>query len=403
MERGLLCSSVFGTGGGAMLSPDFFRFRGVIAFFVTCARGRLPEQRRPLARAPARRHPRIPRPGYALLLGAGLAFACQQAKAVEGGVSFWVPGFISSMAATPLTPGFSWANVYYHTSVSAGGDVAFARQVTAGNLAVNFSGNLNASLNATADLYLAIPSYTFAQPFLGGQATIAAAIPYGRSRGSVDATLTGNLGLGGPGFTISGGRSDEVTGLGDIAPMFNVRWNKGVHNFMTYVTGNLTVGRYDPTRLANLGIGHNALDVGGAYTYFNPQTGYEFSGTLGFTYNFLNEHTQYQSGVDMHFDWGASRFVTKQLQLGLVGYAYKQVSCDTGSGNRVGCFESQVFGVGPQIGYVIPMGHLQGYLNLKGYKEFDAEHRALGWNTWLTFAISPAAEPPPAKRPMITK
>ena len=30
----------------------------------------------------------------------------------------------------------------------------------------------------------------------------------------------------------------------------------------------------------------------------------------------------------------------------------------------------------------------RGYLNLKGYKEFEAEHRASGWNTWLTFAIS---------------
>jgi len=29
----------------------------------------------------------------------------------------------------------------------------------------------------------------------------------------VDATLTGNLGLGGPGFTISGGRTDETDGL----------------------------------------------------------------------------------------------------------------------------------------------------------------------------------------------
>jgi hypothetical protein len=126
---------------------------------------------------------------------------------------------------------------------------------------------------------------------------------------------------------------------------------------------------------------------------------------LGFTYNFENTHTRYQNGVDTHCDWSASRFVTKELQLGLVGYAYKQLSCDTGSGNRVGCFESQVFGIGPQLGYIIPMGHLQGYLNIKGYKEFEAEHRPEGWNVWLTFAISPApAQPAPSpKRAMTTK
>jgi hypothetical protein len=338
----------------------------------------------------------------AFAFGAVIA-APASAKADEGGVSFWVPGFFGSLAASPLTPGFSYANIYYHTSVSAGGDVAFARQVTAGNITANFTGNLNANLKADVDLYFAIPSYTFRDSFLGGQATVAVAVPYGRARASVDATLTGNLGLGGPGFTISGARTDEIVGIGDAAPMFNVRWNNGVHNYMTYVSGNLTIGRYDPTRLANLGLGHNAFDAGAGYTYLNPQTGNEFSAVLGFTYNLLNPHTQYQSGVDMHLDWGASHFVTKQMQIGLVGYAYKQISCDTGAGDRVGCFESQLFGVGPQIGVIIPMGQLQGYLNLKGYREFDAERRASGWNTWLTFAISPAAPRETPKRPMVTK
>jgi hypothetical protein len=50
-----------------------------------------------------------------------------------------------------------------------------------------------------------------------------------------------------------------------------------------------------------------------------------------------------------------------------------------------------VAAVGPQIGYLFPVGYLQGYLNLKGYAEFDAANRPSGWNTWLTFAISPAA------------
>jgi len=31
----------------------------------------------------------------------------------------------------------------------------------------------------------------------------------------------------------------------------------------------------------------------------NPQTGHEFSGVLGFTYNFTNQSTQYQNGFDM--------------------------------------------------------------------------------------------------------
>ena len=73
----------------------------------------------------------------------------------------------------------------------------------------------------------------------------------------------------------------------------------------------------------------------------------------------------------MHFDWGASRFFTKQLQLGAVGYAYEQLTCDSGAGDRVGCFESRVISLGAQVGYIIPMGKLQGYVNVKAYKELQ--------------------------------
>lgn len=325
------------------------------------------------------------------------------ARADEGGVSFWVPGFFGSLAATPLQPGFSFTMIYYHTSVSAGGDVAFARQVNRGNITANFTGSLNANLDGRADLVMAAPSYTFADRFLGGQATLVLLVPYGRSRASVDATLTG---APGPiGFMVSGERTDAVTGFGDLVPQFNVRWNAGVHNFMTYLTGNLTTGRYDPTRLANLGIGHNAIDGGGGYTYFNPQTRHEFSATLGFTYNFENVHTQYQNGVDMHLDVGASQFLSKQFSVGLVGYWYNQLSCDSGAGDRVGCFKSRVAGIGPQISYIFPVTeHYQGFLNVKGYKEIAAEHRADGWNVWLTLAFSPAAkQEAAAKKAMITK
>ena len=39
------------------------------------------------------------------------------------------------------------------------------------------------------------------------------------------------------------------------------------------------------------------------FANFNPQTGDELTAVLGFTYNFVNQSTQYQNGVDMHLDW----------------------------------------------------------------------------------------------------
>jgi hypothetical protein len=103
------------------------------------------------------------------------------------------------------------------------------------------------------------------------------------------------------------------------------------------------------------GIGHGAIDAGGGYTYLNPASGNEFSGVAGFTYNFKNPETQYRSGIDFHFDWGAAHFISKQVFVGLAGYAFQQITDDSGQNPRLGGFRSRVLGVGPQIGYTFPV------------------------------------------------
>jgi hypothetical protein len=342
----------------------------------------------------------------AALAAASVLFS-QATRADEGGVSFWIPGFFGSLAAAPMQPGWSLTSFYYHTSVSAGADVARAREITTGRIPVNLSANVSASLDARADLGVVMPLYTFATPVFGGQLTVGAIGLYGRESTSLTGTVTGALAtpLGTLPFSRFDSISDSVSGFGDILPIATLRWNNGVHNYMTYITGDIPVGAYDSTRLSNIGIGHSAIDAGGGYTYLNPQTGHEFSGVLGFTYNFTNQSTQYQNGVDMHFDWGASQFLTKQFLVGAVGYVYQEVGCDTGAGNRVGCFKSAVVGAGPQLGYIIPLSTTtQGYLNLKSYWEFAHDNRPDGWNAWVTFVISPAEQTPSAPpRRMITK
>jgi hypothetical protein len=183
--------------------------------------------------------------------------------------------------------------------------------------------------------------------------------------------------------------------LGDLLPQASLKWSYGVNNFMVYGTGDIPVGDYDQTRLANLGLGHGAIDGGGGYTYFNPANGLEFSAVLGLTYNFENPHRNYQNGIDGHLDWGASYFLSKQFHFGVVGYYFQQLTGDSGTGATLGSFKSRVAGVGPQIGYIFPVSDsVQGYVNLKAYKEFDAKNRAAGWNVWLTLSFS--AAPPPA-------
>ena len=234
------------------------------------------------------------------------------AAADEGGVSFWLPGFFGSLAATPLQPGWTLATTYYHTSVSAEGDVARAREFTIGKLPlpVGVTANLGANLNARADLALVNPTYVFEPKVLGGQLAVGVLGLYGKTSTSLAGTLSGTLTT--PFFSIPFSRSDSisdsVSGFGDLLPQASLRWNAGVHNVMVYVTGDVPVGAYDPSRLSNIGIGHAAVDAGLGYTYFDPQTGHEFSGVLGYTSNSTNSSTSYRNGTDLHFDWGPRNF-----------------------------------------------------------------------------------------------
>jgi hypothetical protein len=314
----------------------------------------------------------------------------------EAGVSAYLPGTFGSMAAVPTMPGWALATVYYHTSLSAGGNVAASREVQIGRFTPTATANLSVNLNATGDLAFFAPTYTFATPVLGGQASIGFTAVVGRANAGLNGTLNASL----PPFSIlrTDSINDSVTGFGDLYPTAKLKWNQGVNNWMVYASGVVPVGAYDNTRIINLGIGHGAIDAGGGYTYFNPQTGMEFSAVAGFTYNFRNSATDYKNGIDSHLDLAVSKFISKQVFIGAVGYVYNQLTGDSGSGAKLGPFKSRVEAIGPQAGYVFPVGDMQGVLNLKGYWEFDSENRARGWNTWLTFAIS-AAPPPPAPKP----
>ena len=336
----------------------------------------------------------------ALLVGL-LVNAPSTATADEGGVSFWLPGIYGSLAATPQQPGWSFAAVYYHTSVSAAGSAAASREINIGNFTTTATLNLNVNLKSDADLVFLNPMYTFATPVFGGQLTLGMAAPVGRNKTSLDGTIT--AGVGGFSTTRAGSIDSSLFGFGDLYPKAELRWNMGVNNFMTYVTGDIPVGAYDPSRLANLGIGHGAIDGGFGYTYFNPQSGFELSAVTGLTYNFENSDTNYRNGVNWHLDWGISQFLSKQFHVGAVGYFYNQLTADSGAALLLGDNKSRVAGIGPQVGYIFPVGDKQGYLNLKGYYEFDADRRADGWNLWLTLAISPAAPAPAPKSAMIRK
>ena len=87
---------------------------------------------------------RISRSAHGAFMALLIFGIMSEAYADETGVSYWLPGRFSSLAATPQVPGWSMAAVYYHTTVEASGAVAAARQIQIGRFPANVNVNFNA-------------------------------------------------------------------------------------------------------------------------------------------------------------------------------------------------------------------------------------------------------------------
>jgi hypothetical protein len=303
--------------------------------------------------------------GLAIAAGSGEA-----ALADEGGISFWLPGKYGSFAAVTPPLGWSLPLVYY----SYGGSADTSHTLQRGAL-------LTTGLNGSFNGVFIVPTYTPDTTIFGAHPSfsVAFAPAYVRSSGSISL---------GP---LTASKADDLFGGSDLYPTVQLNWAAGVHNFMTYVAGDIPTGSYNPNRLSNVGIGHGAFDAGVAYTYLNTKTGTEVSATLGFTKNFQNSATHYTNGTDAHLDLGAVQFLTERFFVGVVGYYYQQLTADSGQPAILGPAESRTRGVGPQIGYNFDLGGVPLYTNLRGYKEFGSSDRLQGFAIYATVSVPVSA------------
>ena len=298
----------------------------------------------------------------------GLCTFSPSSQADEGGVPFWLSGQYAAMAAVPMNTGWSLVALPYIYSGSADKSKSFQH-----------GQSVNAGLNTRESLALIQLGYVAEEKILGGQ-------PYiGFGWGPGTNSTTASISVTHPNVELN--RSNTLSGGTDLYPLASLTWNKGNNNYKAYITGDIPVGAYSPTSLSSVGIGHAAMDAGGGYTYLNTTTGLEFSGVLGATYNWMNNQTNYKNGIDSHLDWSVSQFLSQQWQVGIAGYVYYQLTADSGSGDKVGAFKSQVAAVGPQVGYVFNIGAKQAYINLRAYKEFWAQNRVQGYATIATISI----------------
>jgi hypothetical protein len=103
--------------------------------------------------------------------------------------------------------------------------------------------------------------------------------------------------------------------------------------------------------------------------------------------------THYQNGIDMHTDWGASKFLHfgkshRIWQACAAGYYYQHLTGDSGSGTKLGDFKGRVVGLGGQFGIIHKFGpSWEVYLNVRTYGEFATQHRTSGFVMFITYVI----------------
>ena len=184
-----------------------------------------------------------------------------------------------------------------------------------------------------------------------------------------------------------------MTGFGDLYPQAILRWNNGVNNWMAYATGDIPVGAYNSTNLANIGIGHGAVDAGGGYTYFDPQTGHEFSAV---TRLYLQSHQSREriTRAASTGTWiGARRnFCPSSFSLVRSAMSTSRSAPTAAPAILSGCFQSRVFGRRPADRLHLSDRTHAGLSQSEGLRRIRRLGSAFRLEReWLTLSLQPSA------------
>ena len=302
----------------------------------------------------------------------------QNSSAAESGIGHYVPGALADFGDMAPPSGtfaaMNWYN-YYNGSAGAG------RQLELGGLAA-------ANVKATSNAEMLGAVYTTPYGILGGNFSVAAFVPY------LWVDVTGSVTAAGPGGrTITITRNDCADGIGDtILIPFWLNWTSGDFKWGTQLDIYAPTGAYNSGRLANVGLNYWTFEPLVSFSWISKKIGLEISSTAGFDFNTKNDATDYQSGEVFHID----TTIAEHLPLrgcGIIGaganaFYWKQFSADSGSGAKLGSFETQMSGIGPVVSYISPpiCGHTLA-AEVKWVPQINTRYTLAGDYVWFKVGL----------------
>jgi hypothetical protein len=285
------------------------------------------------------------------------------ARAAEFGMGPWVKGYSDIFAGiVPPVPGFYFRTDAYHYAASADRTV--------------FDGFVQLGVEQEYTATIAALTYVTPWKFLGANYAVAVApsmVAMNVDVGIGIPQFTGPLGLRtfGP-FNFRTGDTNLAPGDTAFAPLI-LGWNAGNLHWNFSLFGFAPTGDYSRRQLANTSLNHWAVMPRLAATYFDPKTGWQIDGAAIYSFNWENPATNYETGDILNLEGVVAKNFGR-FGVGVTGYAMIQTTGDSGSGARLGSFESRVFGAGPIVTYTI--GDPRNPLTFIGkyYQEFDAKN-----------------------------
>ncbi|HTQ51018.1 MAG TPA: transporter [Candidatus Acidoferrales bacterium] len=266
-------------------------------------------------------------------------------RASEGGTTHYISGSYTDFCGMPPSqPGLYLANYFLDYG---NGEVSASKQLPLGGI---FGAGVTA--NSQAEVPMAIYAYPFSLYDITFSSGIS--VPYLWEDVKVTASYDRN------GTQISGAREQSINGLSDIE-MFPIMaaWTNGDFTVGGMFNVFAPTGDFDTGQLANPGMGYWTFEPMVAFSWLSSKIGTEFTVFTGVDFNTENTTTDYQSGDVFHVDATLAEHVP--LFGGFVGagasaFYLKQFTGDSGSGARLGSFETESAGVGPTVSYIHKIG-----------------------------------------------
>ncbi|MBN8429410.1 transporter [Microbulbifer salipaludis] len=292
-------------------------------------------------------------------------------SATEGGIGYYVPGAMATLIdRAPVQQGWVFKPQYMHYE----GDFGTASETP-------IAGVVALGLNVEIDAVVPGLTYTFENKVLGAHYTIGALTSW------VDVTVTGTVESNLGNFN----RRDSVSGLGDttLIPVL-MAWQEDCWQYNFALPVYVPTGGYEEGRLANEGLNYWAIDPVVGIGYSNLEAGFNASVFAGVMFNDENSDTDYRSGRTFHLDASVQQMIKAGsgfVTLGLNGFWAQQFSPDRnpGPGIFIDEFKMRSSGIGPVVGYMLPMGTDNIVLELSWLPQTDTRNTPDGDYVWLKF------------------